>query len=736
MAPASVNRRFGFYFPASLLLILLVSLHLMSSATQESSELATFYSWLILFNVVATLFLFGLLLANLRSLWLQFKLRTIGSRLTARVLGLLLAVSLVPTSIVFVYSMQLLHRSIDSWFNVQIDTAMQDALELSQTALDIRTRTLLNRTTDMAEQLALEPEFNRTVVLNKLREYSGADEFTLLSKQGSILATSNVDPNILIPNRPDEAMQLQLKQNGSYIGLDPVRNEGLNIRALVALPSVTPEVYLQALYPVPKRLSELAFSVESSYAAYRELTYLRNSLKFSFSLTLSLVLLLSMLGASWVAFIFARQLVDPIRQLVKGTRDIAKGDYEKRLPVTRKDELGYLIESFNEMTLRIANARDLAQTSQRDAEDQHAYLETILGNLSNGVLSFDLSGRLRTVNKEADHILGWPITQYIGQTLINIADDQPESAELMSDLARKSADTRNEWQHEMVHLGPNGKQNLLCRGTKLLASDGAHTGYVVVIDDVTPIIQSQKNAAWSEVARRLAHEIKNPLTPIQLSAERLQRKLKSELQAPEQEILSKATTTIVQQVDALKSMVNDFSEFARPPVSRPQAMQSSSFIEEVLALYQGQIAQLELQIEPNLPMLYADPVRLRQVLINLIKNAQEAIADHRGDRIEVSARAIQDGEQIELRVQDNGPGLDRELAHQIFEPYVTTKSKGTGLGLAIVKKIVEEHGGNIWVESKPEQGACFIIRLPSLSPHSAQNDSRHSPTQIHHQNHE
>lgn len=726
MAPAALSHRIRFYFPASLLLILLVSLHLMSSATQESSELASFYSWLILFNVIATLFLFGLLLANLRSLWLQFKLRTIGSRLTARVLGLLLAVSLVPTSIVFVYSMQLLHRSIDSWFNVQVDTAMQDALELSQTALDIRTRTLLNRTTDIAQQLALEPEFNRTVALNKLREYSGADEFTLLSKQGNILATSNVDPSILIPNRPDEAMQLQLKQNGSYIGLDPMGDEGLNIRALIVLPAVTPEVYLQALYPVPKRLSELAFSVESSYAAYRELTYLRNSLKFSFSLTLSLVLLLSLLGASWVAFIFARQLVDPIRQLVKGTRDIAQGDYEKRLPVTRKDELGYLIESFNEMTMRIANARDLAQTSQRDAEDQHAYLETILSNLSNGVLSCDLSCRLRTVNKEADHILGWPVTPYIGQSLEHIAEQQPELSELMLLLTEKLPETRGEWQQDVIHMGPNNKQNLLCRGTKLLASDGAHTGYVIVVDDVTPIIQSQKNAAWSEVARRLAHEIKNPLTPIQLSAERLLRKLNPALPEHEQAILTKATTTIVQQVAALKSMVNDFSEFARPPVSRPQAINTSAFIDEVLALYQGQIPQLELQIEPQLPVLHADPVRLRQVLINLIKNAEEAIADGRGDHIQVKAHTIDDGHQIELSIQDNGPGLDRELAHQIFEPYVTTKSKGTGLGLAIVKKIVEEHSGNIWVESKPERGACFIIRLPTI--HQRANSEEPAPT--------
>ena len=714
MAPPTLIRKLSLYFPASLLLVLLVSLHLMSNATQESSELATFYSWLILFNVAATLFLFGLLLVNLRSIWVQFKLRAIGSRLTARVLSLLLAVSLIPTSIVFFYSMQLLHRSIDSWFDVQIDTAMQDALELSQTALDIRTRTLLNRTTDMAEQLALEPEFNRPVMLNKLREFSEANEFTLLSKQGGIIATSNIDPGVLIPNRPDEAIQLQLKQNGSYIGLDPMIEEGLHVRALVTLPAVSPEIYLQALYPVPKRLSELAFSVESSYAAYRELSYLRNSLKFSFSLTLSLVLILTLLAASWVAFIFARQLVEPIRQLVKGTRDIAKGDYEKRLPVKRKDELGYLIESFNEMTMRIANARDLAQSSQRDAEDQHAYLETILSNLSNGVLSFDLSYRLRTVNKEADRILGWPMTHFIGHPLSDIGELQPEFSELVALLSEKLPETRSEWQQEMIHLGPNGKQNLLCRGTRQLASDGAHTGYVVVFDDVTPIIQSQKNAAWSEVARRLAHEIKNPLTPIQLSAERLQRKLKPALQPQDQEMLRKATGTIVQQVDALKCMVNDFSEFARPPVSKPQTLRTAQFIEEVLALYQGQIANLVVHVDPDLPSVYGDPIRLRQVLINLIKNGQEAIAENRGDRIEVSAHALQDGEQIEIRVRDNGPGIDKEYAHQIFEPYVTNKSKGTGLGLAIVKKIIEEHGGNIRVESTPEQGACFIIRLPTL----------------------
>jgi len=696
--------------------LILLSLQLMSSATQESSQLSEMYSWLLLVNALGSVVLLGLVVANIYSLTRQLKKREAGSRLTTRMVSLFVVLSLVPAAIVFYFSMQFLHQGIDSWFNVEMDRAMEDALELSQASLDQRMRWHLKQTQQLSERLADSSATLATLELEQLREVAEASEMTLFSRQGRIVASSSINPSDILPSLPDEHIWLQLRRNSEYVALAPIREDELMIRAIVTVNAREPQ-YLQALYPVPVRIADLADSVEFAFVRYQEMNFLRDSLKLSFSLALSLVLLMSLLAAIWVAFISIRNIIAPVKELVKGTQAVASGHYDQQLPVIAQDDLGFLVESFNEMTQRIARARDETKRAGVEVENQRAYLETILANLTAGVISFDADYKIRTANQAAYRIFHIHVSHFVGQTLLNLAQDYAELAEPLKSIQRLLVQSDDEiWQQRIAFLGPNGRQELLCRGTPLFSQEGGRVGAVVVFDDVTDLIQAQKNAAWGEVARRLAHEIKNPLTPIKLSAERLQHKLATKLETSDADMLKRSTMTIVQQVEAMKEMVDDFSEYAKPSKKQTVTIDMSALVQEVLALYALKSGvTFKADDEAGLLMVKGDPVSIRQVLHNLIKNALEAI-DPKG-HIEIGLHRVQknNADFIEIALYDDGPGIKEDQIEKIFEPYVTTKAKGTGLGLAIVKKIIEEHGGAIWVDTTRKVGAGFIIQLPAYN---------------------
>ncbi|MGR8933828.1 MAG: ATP-binding protein [Gammaproteobacteria bacterium] len=697
-----------------LLGLILVSLQLMSTATQESSELSQMYSWLLLINGSGSIVLLGLIGANIYSLLRQLKKREAGSRLTRRMVFLFVLLSLAPAAIVFYFSMQFLHQGIDSWFNVEIDRAMDDALELSQASLDQRMRWHLRQTQQAAKVLADTSPSLADVELERLRESSDAAEMTLLARQGRIIASSSIDPGEILPNLPLESIWLQLRQGKDYVGLDALRGEKMTIQAIVDVPGQE-ERYLLALYPVPQRIADLADSVEFAFVRYQEMTFLRNSLKVSFALTLSLVLLLSLLAAIWVAFISIRFIVAPVKDLVKGTQAVAAGHYEQQLPVTSQDDLGFLVESFNTMTSRIARARDDARQASIEVESQRAYLETILASLTSGVISFDAQFRIRTANQAANKILHVLVSKFAGCKLKELAVGRTDLQQLVICIQKLLEDAEDIWQESIALLGPNGRQELLCRGTPLFSPEGWRIGAVVVFDDVTDVLQAQKNAAWGEVARRLAHEIKNPLTPIQLSAERLQHKLLPSLDDKAAQVLERSTRTIVQQVEAMKKMVDDFSEYARPAKKQPEIINLVELTQAVMALYTLQSGiQFKTRFAEPLPLINADPVSMRQVLHNLLKNALEAVGRDGEVQIEIAGVERNNAPFVQIGIYDNGPGISQENLEKIFDPYVTTKTKGTGLGLAIVKKIVEEHGGGIWVDTAYRQGAGFIIQLPAV----------------------
>ena len=708
----------GIWPMLALFLLLLVSLTLMSNATHNSEQFGRLYSLLLVTNALGLVVLLGLIGANLYWMLRQYRRRAPGARLTARLVLLFGVLAVVPVSLVFYFSLQFLQRGIDSWFDVQIEASLEDALALSRSAFDVRLRDLLHMTNDLATELTEVPSPLAPLSLFDLRVRSSATELTLIGANGRIIASSSVDATTIVPARPTDAVLLQLRSGQPYVGLDPIGDE-LYIRAVVPVPSGGPAAeprILQALYAVPERLNTKADRVQDAYARYKELAYMRVPLRHSYTLTLSLVLLLSLLSAVWGAFYAARRLVAPIRDLAEGTRAVADGDYSQQLPVTGHDELAFLVQSFNVMTRRLAFARDEAERSQQQVEGQRTYLAALLANISSGVISLAPDMRVRMINDAAARSLGLLPEDCVDSSLETLASQHHFLQPLVDVVLEQRECDSAQWAAEVTLFGGRGRQVLICRATTLNGDASHPGGLVLVLDDITALIQAQRDAAWGEVARRLAHEIKNPLTPIQLSAERLRRKFLERMPAEDAEVLDRSTHTIVQQVETMKEMVNAFSEYARAPQVQLQDLDINRLVREVLDLYRGHShAPIEADLDRAAPHVEADAGRLRQLLHNLIKNAQEAVVGHDAPaRVRVVTRELRgDDEQhcVELSVHDNGPGFSAEMIDKLFEPYVTTKPKGTGLGLAIVKKIVEEHGGMIQAENRPEGGAAVRVRL-------------------------
>ena len=708
-----------------LFFLLLTSLYMMSAATQNSAVFGRLYSLLLAINILALLLLLALIGRHLFSLISRYRNRAAGSRLTVRLVIMFVILAVTPISVLYYFSLQFLHRGIDSWFDLRVEQALEDALELGRTSLDSRLRELLRQTRLQVESLAHESDASARLKIHDMRERSEAVELTLLGLNGRVITSSTIDPSTVIPTLPSTTILQQLHRGLDYAALEPIRDRGLHMRIVMLAPNPDPlgePRLLHALYAVPERLDTLANSVQSAFTQYKELAFLRQPLKYSFTLTLSLVLLLSLLTAVWAAFFSARRLVAPISDLAEGTRAVAAGDYDMRLPMPGRDELGFLVRSFNEMTRKIARARDEASESQHQAEEQRAYLEAVLACLSSGVLTLDEGATLHTVNSAAEQILGLELGPSPELSLEELQQRYPVLEPLVETISAQLDHRHGAWQAEVVLFGPNGRQVLICRGSPLHGEGKSQGEHVIVFDDVTALIQAQRDAAWGEVARRLAHEIKNPLTPIQLSAERLRHKYLNTMPSEDAEVLDRSTHTIVQQVESMKEMVKAFSDYARPPKLQLEHVDLGRLLNEVLDLYHGdERLTIRLKAAHALPHIDADMGRLRQLLHTLVKNTLEAGEAGQPLTLDVSIHCAEKDKCrfVEMRFEDNGPGFPEALLGQLFEPYVTSKPKGTGLGLAIVKKIVEEHGGILWAENREAGGACITLRLPVHSKAAA-----------------
>jgi nitrogen fixation/metabolism regulation signal transduction histidine kinase len=670
---------------------------LLMSTAADTVIFSQNYPLLIGLNVILALAMVGLVGWQLRTLWRDYRAQVFGARLKLRLMLMFGVIAVLPGALVYGVSVQFVTRSIESWFDVRVEKALESGLQLGRSALDSLLADLVEKGRSMSSELSDIQESSRRSALLRLREEKGVQSAALFSVGGQLLSSATGELASLLPDLPSQA---QLKQARNTRSVGTVEGEGGKLYLRVLVPVSARDMFeepriLQLTQSVPPGLAHDADAVQGVYRDYQELQLARQGLTRIYALTLTLTVLVALVGAFALAFLMARRLAAPLYILAEGTQAVAQGDFSPRQAIYSGDELGVLTQSFNRMTRQLDDARRETERHRAELESARGYLESILANLSTGVLVFDRRFVLRTVNEGALTILSDDFTGLIGA----IVDEWPRQQALGTFIREHFAATEEvEWQAQLEMERPNGMpQVLLLRGSRLPEASGG--GDVVVFDDVTRLIAAQRSAAWGEVARRLAHEIKNPLTPIQLSAERLQFKLADKLSNGDADMLARGTQTIINQVQAMKRMVDDFRDYARLPAPEVAPLDLNGLIGEVLGLYESSSAAIETRLAGDLPAILGDATQLRQIIHNLLRNAEDALEGR--DDASILIQTEQLGRCARLIIADNGPGFPVELLPRIFEPYVTTKARGTGLGLPIVKKIVEEHLGTIEISNAP-----------------------------------
>ncbi|HUG79658.1 MAG TPA: ATP-binding protein [Burkholderiales bacterium] len=673
-----------------------LGLILLATASGGTAMFARHYPLLLALNAALAMLLAALLAYQLVTLARRYRARVFGTRLTLRLLARFAMLAVLPGLIVYAVSVQFLARSIESWFDVRVDAALEGGISLGQQAIDQMMADTQAKARAMAVELAEQSPAQLVSQLERSRAQAGVQEAVVVTSSGRLLAAAAEDLSKLVPELPSAQMLRQARLNRMHTVVDSVTGRPLSLRVLTPIDalSLADEIrVLQVRSTVSPSFTRSAEAVEAAYRDYRELAIGRQELKRVYIVTLTFAFLMALFIAAAVAVTQSDRLAEPLATLAQAMQAVARGDFSRQAPVKSRDELGVLTESFNSMTRQLGEARRVVEFNRLALEGAKARLESILANLSAGVLVFDHELELSISNRGAAAILGAELAAF---------------SERMR--AHFLAQGDHDWQLELQLKG-TGK-TVHARGAKLPQATGG--GYVLVFDDITQLIQAQRATAWAEVARRLAHEIKNPLTPIQLSAERLEMKLRERLAREDAETLRRSTETIVNQVAALKAMVDDFRDYARLPAPALARLDLNALVNEVLALYENSPVPIDKRLADALPPVWADGAQIRQVIHNLVQNAQDAL-EHAGPgaatpAIEVRTALVDD--RVRLAVSDNGGGFPEALMARIFEPYVTTKPRGTGLGLAIVKKIIDEHHGIVAIENSPSSGASVSVLLP------------------------
>ena len=721
-----IRRRVLKVLPIAVALIaLLASLILVSNVQQDASGLGQPYVWVLVLTIFALLVVSAAIFHRVISLTRKVREHAPGAMLSARWVRYFLVLSLPPALIVYFFSAYFLTRTVDSWFDVGVEAALADSLELGQQFLENRTLEVRNQVLRLRREIDSPaddlPAVRRTLLANV--STAGPLELSVMEGDGRLVASANINMLADLPERPGDYALLQALDRGEYAVAEPVADGIMHIRVIQRLPYNAPGgqgYLLQAIYPLPESITTLASEIETEYHRYQNLSFLREPLKQSFILILSLVLLLTVLLAILAALNVARRMVNPISKLAQATRKVAAGDLTYEMQAETRDEMGFLVQSFNEMTEALTSASEEAEDSRAQLQSQSEYLETVLGSLTAGVLTLDDKLKVVTANAAAEQILGMPSGFFADQSLLERAETAPFLAPLAEYIRRQMGRGPAEWQREISLRAHGQTLVLLVRGSRMGKEVSHAGGMVIVFDDVTMLNQAQREAAWAEVARRLAHEVKNPLTPIRLAAERLRMKLMSKLDGQDGAMLDRATGTIVSQVEALRSLVDAFGDYAQGPQLERSPMVLDQLIKDVVALYQHEDQRVEfhLKLIAGPPDLSADSGQIRQLLHNIIVNSSEAVKKGEQAEVHIRTRLItQAGKKwLEMEISDRGPGYPQAVLEKPFEPYVTFKTTGTGLGLAICRKIVSEHDGRITIYNPTFGGACTTIILPIESP--------------------
>lgn len=732
-------------------------LFLLAAASGDTQLFDQYYSWILGANIAVGVGLFSVVCLLLARLYSRYRRGRFGSRLMTRLVMNFALMGILPGIVIYLVSVQFVSRSIESWFNVQVESALESGLKLGRSALESSLQDLRVKARGIAADLSEMSDATLAARLPDLVEREEMHDAMVVSARGTVIASTQSKLSTLIPDIPSPAMLTRARTLEGFGAIEgepadgasasPAAAERLRMRVVVAirgdgsLSSLRGQQrYLQILQPVPEQLAANAEALRSAYGEYQERSLARTGLRKFYLVTLTLVLLLAVFAAMVSAFLLATDLAQPLLLLAEGTKAVAEGNLSPRPIVATSDELGTLTQSFNAMTMQLADAREAVERNRRALEDAKAYLESVLANMSAGVMVLDDHWRLVTFNASAGRILHHELFPFLGHPFVSIAGLSAFSESVIRAFTGQSAQAAGDeedgegqhWQQQieiprrLLGQQSDGDITLLARGSQLPVGSG--TGHVVVFDDISELISGQRSVAWAEVARRLAHEIKNPLTPIQLSAERLMMKLGAKLSGTDAALLERGTNTIVNQVVAMQQMVDNFRDYARTPPPQLAPLDLNALITEILELYAGgeHSDAIRADLGQNLPLVLGDATQMRQVVHNLLQNAQDAIAEFAGNpapEIIIATEAVHypdadgvDRTAVRLSVSDNGPGFDAKLLSQAFEPYVTSKPKGTGLGLAVVKKIVEEHGGRIELQNrKSRSGAKVLILLMKLS---------------------
>ena len=689
-----------------------IALLILLAKAISNSELISGDSFRILLglNILFICSLIGLIAVQIFRLLQSVKKEITGSRLTLRLVLSFALMGIVPVLIVYLVSVNFLTKSIESWFDVKVESALEGGLTLGQKTIDILMSDIELKGKSIAYSIGNSDPQQRDSLLTDLRAKFGIQDAVIFDQDSIIIGVSS-EKNDLIPPIPS-IDDLERGAQGFFGRIEEVKDDQIYLKTftpIISKSAMSKRLILQLTQPIPPSISNLALSVESVYDEYQQLTYSRNSLKIIYILTLTLVLLLALLSSVAASFVISRRFSSPLAMLADATKQISKGNYKKIIPEQGKDEIGVLIRSFNSMTSQLGEATRNSEKDRKGLEVARTFLETILAHLTTGVIVLDDKKIIRLNNISASIMLintkiilkNKPMKDVVATNLIF-----KPIYDFVEAYINNIKINKKEVSQEFKLNQDKQEKTIMLQITPLIDNKGK--SYVLVMDDISEVTQSQRHSAWGEVARRLAHEIKNPLTPIQLSAERIQHKFKDKLSKEDSHILERSTNTIVNQVNALKIMVNEFAEYARPPKIQKDKIRIDNLVEEVIDLYEIDKI-ISVKKDKNIPIIYADQNKLRQVIVNLLENSQDALKKIKNPKIKISIKKKVN--EVKLIVEDNGSGIPDEIIGRIFEPYVTSKKTGTGLGLAVVHKIIEEHEGKIKIDRIKKSGTRITITL-------------------------